>query len=498
MSLKQYALISVWNKEGVESIARAMVDRGFDLLSTGQTKKALEQFGFSVTEVSQFTGEPERFGGRVKTLHHKILGGILFRPEQDEKEWPFDFRIGAVVCNFYPFEEKALFCQNLGELAEWVDIGGPTMVRAAAKNSDHVWVLTRPDQYSRFISSLPSEEASLKQRFALQAFQEVSQLDQLIESHWTWRLVQRVPHGELRYGENPHQKAKFIVRATSGNVFHGEMSFNNIRDSEAALRFVREFRFPAVSVVKHQTLCGAAAGLELSRPGDVFRMAWEGDPVSRYGGVLAFNFLPTDEITELLLKKFIEVLVIPRGPKSLAWAEAFRQQKDKVRIIEVDFQNLQGRNQSESIEGALGKLQQESDVLEEAWQVGNETELLRAVGIWSAACSKSNAMTLCGVRGGVAFLAGAGQGQPNRVDALKLLAIPRARDFAQRMELRLEDFTCFSDAFLPFSDCIDVLKEAGVRRLLQPGGSKNDDEVSAHARAQGVEMKIHGTRHFWH
>jgi phosphoribosylaminoimidazolecarboxamide formyltransferase/IMP cyclohydrolase len=500
--MKLYALLSVYDKEGLTSIARTLEQMGMSLLATGGTYKELKASGFSVTEVSELTEEPERFGGRVKTLHHKILGSILLRPGQDEKEWPFDFRIGAVVCNFYPFAEKADACESLDELMEWVDIGGPTMVRAAAKNHKHVWILTRVAQYSRFIMGQAlHEEDRLRRRLALEAFDEVAKLDNLIVNKLYHRIAHAGEEKALRYGENPHQKAWFFAHPRAKLQSFGELSFNNLRDAEAAFRFVAPFTGPAVSVVKHQTLCGAAAALNYDHAQDVFFEAWEGDPVSRFGGIIAMNFMPTPAIHEVLKTKFLELLLLPKTPETEAYAQKLHAEKDKIRVMLVSPELFSRKARHEEVfVGALGELHQEADQIVHWDEAPTMGALLKNFGQWTAACSKSNAISLVGLEDAkkIAYLAGAGQGQPNRVEALKLLAIPRAQDFCKRLGRDFSKLSCFSEAFIPFRDTLDILKEAGVGRLFQPGGSKKDDELKTVAQEIGLEMVITRERHFWH
>ncbi|MBP7843678.1 MAG: hypothetical protein KA116_02600 [Proteobacteria bacterium] len=500
--MKVYALLSVYEKEGLSSIARVVEQMGMSLLATGGTYKLLKDEGFKVTEVSELTGEPERFGGRVKTLHHKILGSILMRPGQDESEWPYDFRIGAVICNFYPFAEKADACKNLDELMEWVDIGGPTMVRAAAKNHKHVWVMTRVAQYSRFIMGQAlKEEERLRRRLALEAFDDVAKLDQLIVSKLYQRVSVEADEKALRYGENPHQKAWFLSHPRAQLSTYGEMSFNNLRDAEAAFRFVAPFDGPTVAIVKHQTLCGAASSFDKEHAEEVFFEAWEGDPVSRYGGIIAMNFVPTPAIDEILKTKFLEVLILPKNSETEDYAQKLHSAKDKLRILLVS-PSLFTRNlgHEEVFVGALGELHQDADHLVNWDEAPSLGALLKNFGQWTAACSKSNAITLVGLKENksIAYLAGAGQGQPNRIDSLKLLAIPRARDFCKRREAEFSKLSCFSEAFIPFRDTLDILSAEGLKRLFQPGGSKKDDELRGVATELGIDMIMTRERHFWH
>jgi phosphoribosylaminoimidazolecarboxamide formyltransferase/IMP cyclohydrolase len=528
--MRQIALFSAWEKEGIASIARALESMGMECVATGNTRTILESAGLKVTDISDLTGEPERFGGRVKTLHHKVFGGILFRPGQDEKEWPENFRVAAVVCNFYPFIEKASGCKTIDEMIEWVDIGGPSMVRAAAKNHKHVWVFTRKEQYVRFITQPgvqedPKVAEQLRSRFALEAFEQVAELDEAIARQFKWKFLgEHIGGGNLTYGENPQQPAYFVANKHNGVRLIGGLSYNNLRDAEGAFRFVSAFAGPAVSVIKHQTLCGAAAGKRDANPDDVFHWAWEGDTVSRFGGILGFNFVPqSEQILEILRKKFIEVVVMPRDERSTALAEELHAQKNKLRFVLVDPYVYEGAlalhhpdrikdvspdslskvcGGEEIIQGFLGRLVQKADAIEydpAAEPLDPRASFLR-FGQWAAACSKSNAMVLAGTdeKAGVNYLAGGGQGQPNRLDTLRRLALPRAQEFSARLGVPMGQLTCFSDAFLSHADSLGFLQEAGVRRLIQPGGSKSDDVVADAAREKGIEMEILGKRHFWH
>lgn len=524
--MREIALFSTWDKEGLPSIARALRSRGMECVATGNTRALLEADGIPVTDISELTGEPERFNGRIKTLHHKVFGGILFRPGQDESEWPEGFRVAAVVCNFYPFVEKAADTKTIDEMIEWVDIGGPSMVRAAAKNHKHVWVFTRKEQYTRFIASpapASDQEAALRmrERFALEAFELVEELDEAIARHFKWRLL-GAGHGSgaLTYGENPHQTAHFTSSRNAALKCYGQPSFNNIRDAEAAFRFVSAFKYPAVSVIKHQTLCGAAAGTAKASPSQVFKWAWEGDTVSRFGGIIGLNFLPGPEIQEILRTKFLEVIVMPRNAGSEKLAADLVSVKPKLRFVLVDpaaFDlNLYAYSQGPAAEkarahrqvpkevfgGFLGTLVQKPDGIEFDVDKDGQDDArhFHRFGQWAAACSKSNAVVFAGhdAGSGISYFAGAGQGQPNRLDALRRLAIPRAADFASRMQVPMNQMTCFSDAFLSHADFLPPLSETGVRRLVQPGGSKSDEEIAREAARLGIEMVLTGRRHFWH
>ncbi len=491
MTLKNYALISCYDKTNLDLLIPQFLARGWNLLATGGSYTHIKNLGFPVTEVSELTGKAEIFGGRVKTLQYEILGSILLRVGKDEKEWPHDFRISAVVCNFYPFQEKAKISQNMDELVEWIDIGGPTMVRSAAKNYKDVFCFTHPRQYQYLKESSFENELKVKEELALEAFDLIHELDRRIAFELHSRLKK-----ELRYGENPHQKAVFLSDKLHESM--GDISFNNIRDAEGALKFILPFHTPAVGVVKHGTLCGAAVSMdEENTPFDnIFEEAWEGDTVSRFGGIISFNRAPNQKIFDILSKRFVEVLVLPNDPESKAWAIEFFKIKAQCKIFLCDLEGLR-KKELESFGGAFGTLIQERD---ESKFSGKTQDLETFFSLWTAACSKSNAITLVGKdeKKKLFYLAGAGQGQPNRIESLQKLALPRAEDFCNRRGYNKAELICSSDAFFPFDDILHVLNEAGIKKVLQPGGSKNDPLVVETAKKLEMNMTFTQERHFWH
>jgi len=500
---KKWALFSVTDKTGCEVLAKDFVSQGINIVSSGGTRKYLQEHGLEVMDISEFTGEPERFGGRVKTLHHKIYSSLLLRADNksDWQEWPEGHQIVAVACNFYPFEEKGPASKDMDEMIEWVDIGGPTMVRAAAKNSKNVWIFTNPSQYQSFLAMSEDTRQSEATRYqlAFEAFELVQRLDTAIMNEWGRRI--RPQEGswtfapEMKYGENPHQKAQF---APLGHVdaaeYLGPVGFNNVRDAEGAWKFVQAFADDqaAVAVVKHQTLCGASVAPKLSNKEEAFQWAWEGDTVSRFGGIVAFNHLTGDEATACLKKNFVEVVVLPKTDECREWAEQLHANKPRCRFVLVG-KDPQGFK--ETYQGRLGRLSQDAD-----FEEISRDNFWKTVSAWMGACSKSNALALTlETDSGTIVLAGAGQGQPNRVEAFARLAWPRAQDFLNRFpQFTPKDLLLYSDAFLPFPDLIDAMSEAKVMKLVQPGGSKNDEVVFARAKELGVECDVTGTRHFWH
>ncbi|MEZ4815902.1 MAG: hypothetical protein R3A80_11995 [Bdellovibrionota bacterium] len=490
-ALKNYALISCFDKSGLDQLAPTLIEKGFELLATGGSYEYLKKLSLPVTEVSEMTGKAEIFGGRVKTLQYEILGGILLRQNQDEAEWPHDFRIGAVVCNFYPFQEKAKNITEMKELVEWIDIGGPTMVRSSAKNYHHVYCLTHPKQYSWLKANPFENELELREQLALDAFDLIFDLDRRISFELHSRLRKT-----LRYGENPHQKAVFLSHKNHETL--GEISFNNLRDAEGALKFVAPFSGAAACVVKHGTLCGAAASL-VEDLDACFEEAWEGDTVSRFGGIVAFNRTPTQAILDTLSKKFVEVIVLPKNADSKAWAESFFKARPKSKVFLYDKEQLAAWN-LETFSSTLGTLIQEKDQTKFQEDQKSFEGLEKFFATWTAACSKSNAVTLVGNTEDkkLFFLAGAGQGQPNRVECLEKLAIPRAQDFCKRRNYSMTSLICSSDAFFPFDDILHVMAKAEIKKVMQPGGSKNDPLVMETAKKLNIEISLTGERHFWH
>ncbi len=523
----EWALFSLTDKRGCEGLAKLFVERGVRIISSGGTKRYLEEHGIEAMDISDFTGEPERFGGRVKTLHHKIYSSLLLRPdsESDWKQWPEGHQIVAVVCNFYPFQEKVSEAKSMDAMIEWIDIGGPCMVRAAAKNAKHVWVFTNPSQYESFLEKSWDERVNEHTRYtlALEAFELVRNLDNAIADEWHRRSLlpyfgeapaekEQVSNDSLekwtfepnmKYGENPHQKASY-TRLTNQNSaeFLGPVGFNNVRDAEAAWKFVEAFskEQAAVAVVKHQTLCGACASPNLSQKEEAFSWAWEGDPVSRFGGIVAFNHLPGSEATTCLQKNFVELVVLPKTKECRQWAEKLRASKPRCRFVLV---NPFDGTSKESFTGRLGMLSQDCDFEAIPSKVTNTKSMQEFwihASAWMGACSKSNALVLTlQSKNGSVVLAGAGQGQPNRVEAFDKLAWPRAQEFLERFgQFSVKDLLLYSDAFLPFTDLIESMAQAKVKKLVQPGGSKNDSLILEKAKELGVDCTMTGVRHFWH
>jgi phosphoribosylaminoimidazolecarboxamide formyltransferase/IMP cyclohydrolase len=519
----QRALISVSDKTGLEPLARGLAAAGVEIFSTGGTRTFLLKLGIEARDVARYTGFPEMMEGRIKTLHPKIFGGILCRRDHAE-----DMRSVAeheiatlelVVVNLYPFEQTvARPGVTPAEAIENIDIGGPSLVRASAKNHAFVAIATAPNQYAAILEEIRAggTTLALRQRLAGEAYARTAEYDTAIAGWFAGApsggdSADRFPpkltisldrQAELRYGENSHQKAAAYTDASARGVslvrarqLNGkELSYNNLLDLDNALAIVRALAEPAASVIKHNNPCGAAVGRDLA---EAARLALEGDPQSAFGGVLAFN-RPVDVSTAEVLATpglFIEAIVAPDFD-----AEALRilttrpKWKANVRLLAVgSLDSPPAGINYRHIEG--GMLVQEADVLsdpETEWKVVTEksppAELLADLRFgWSIVRHvKSNAIVLAKGRS----LVGCGAGQMSRVDSVEI-AIQKAGERAAGSVLA-------SDAFFPFADSIGRAAAAGVAAIIQPGGSVRDEEVIAAANQHGIPMIFTGRRHFKH
>jgi phosphoribosylaminoimidazolecarboxamide formyltransferase/IMP cyclohydrolase len=516
MSEARYALISVSDKTDVAHIGQSLAASGHTLLSTGGTARALRQAGLTVVDVASHTGAPEIMNGRVKTLHPRVHGGILgdrvtHAAEAKAQDIPW---IDAVVCNLYPFEERTKGGADLATAIETIDIGGPTMVRAAAKNHAHVLVVVDPADYPRVGEALTAGavDAGLRTELAVKAFRHTARYDAVIadwlaqhagaptlpaESAVSLRLVQT-----LRYGENPHQKAAFYADGdTSGRslaraVQHQgkALSFNNLADLDGALRVAFEFSEPAAAVIKHMNPCGCATAPELAT---AFERALAGDPVSAYGGILAFNRTVDGDTVRAVRRSrtFFECLAAPGFTDE---ARELLAPRKKLRVLELPEDWASSRPpglDSRRVQG--GWLLQDWDLgCETEWRVASARqpteEELRALRFSWAACRnvKSNAIVLARSLPDGAALNGVGAGQMSRVDAVKLALSKATSEIAGSV--------LASDAFFPFPDGIEAAAAAGIAAVVQPGGSIRDEAVIAAADAAGMAMVMTGARHFRH
>ena len=504
------ALVSVYDKTSLIEVGTALHAAGVEILSTGSTAKILADAQIPVIEVSHYTGFPEIMDGRVKTLHPRVHGGILAdqnNPEHlaaiaDLEIAPFDL----VIINLYPFAETIASGAGFAECIEQIDIGGPSMLRGAAKNHGSVAVISDPSQYNQLLTTISAggfTEAERRQ-LALEVFRTTAQYDLAIANwlgesdsnelpDWFGQIWSR--KSSLRYGENPHQQAAIYSGATSGIVnaqqLHGkEMSFNNYTDADAAWRAVLDHRDPAVAIMKHANPCGVAVcelGVAIA-----YQHAHECDPVSAFGGVVAANRKVDLAMAEPLSKIFTEVLIAPDFDQD---ALELLMKKPSLRILKCDVTTI---NPLELRPVSGGMLLQATDVIDAHgdspahWnQVSGDPVDLQTMKdlefAWRSVRSvKSNAILLAKMTASV----GIGMGQVNRVDSARL-AVSRAGD-------RVKGSVAASDAFFPFADGLQILIDAGVTAVVQPGGSVRDEEVIAVAKAAGIAMFFTNTRHFSH
>ncbi len=507
----QRALISVSDKTGILDFARGLCALDVEILSTGGTAAALRKAGIPVTDVSTFTGHPEILDGRVKTLHPKIHAGILQRrnnpSDMDTCEKLKLPPIDLVCTNLYPFEQSPGI--------ENIDIGGPSMLRSAAKNHLDVIVLCDPADYESVLKTLQTDgDLPLESRRALatKVFARTSAYDAAIA---TWLSGEAPPEISLRYGENPHQRASFRpdsplppeATLATARILHGkDMSYNNYVDGDAALEAARElYKAPAAIIIKHTNPCGAATGETLS---DALTAAWEGDVVSAFGSVIALT-RPVDLTTAKLLKgRFVEALIAPEfEPDALAFLQA--KSKD-IRLLSLDrpLAAPLPRQVIRRING--GWLTQEADIgAAEGWNVVTQASFpdtlrpLADFGIQICTHLKSNAILLAWEYApGCYSILGMGAGQPNRVDAMRKLALEKARENIARLNLDpatvLANAVLISDAFFPFADNIEAAAAFGIRCIVEPGGSKRDGECIDACDAHEIAMVFTGCRHFLH
>ena len=506
------ALVSVSDKTGIEAFAEGLAARGVSILSTGGTHKALQSAGVEVGEVSQYTGFPEMMDGRVKTLHPKVHGGILGRRATDAEvmEQHGIERIDIVVVNLYPFAQTIARADCTPELAiENIDIGGPAMLRSAAKNHADVLVVVDPADYDEVLAALAEGgiSADMRRRYAVKAFRHTAHYDATIaqylgeDSAFPNELTLPFTHFMgMRYGENPHQQAAFYREAQppSGSVaalaqLQGKaLSYNNIADADAALECVKVFDEPACVIVKHANPCGVAFAADLS---EAYERAFASDTTSAFGGIIAFNRpLNAATMRKVLDTQFAEVIMAPSvSDEAVQAAKA----KKNVRVLACGALSPGGRGREFKRVGG-GLLLQDADetcFAEEGVKVvteraPSEQEMQDLLFAWKVAWFvKSNAIVYA--RNGQTV--GVGAGQMSRVISARIAAMKAAEE-----GLQVPGSVMASDAFFPFRDGIDAAAEAGIVAVIQPGGSMRDDEVIAAANEHGISMVFTGIRHFRH
>lgn len=507
------ALISVSDKSGLAELGRGLAELGIEILSTGGTAKSLREAGVKVTDVSQYTGSPEILDGRVKSLHPKIHGGILavrdnakhMKQLEENGIQPIDL----VVVNLYPFEEVV---EREGvpaeEIIENIDIGGPSMLRSAAKNFQYVTVVASPSDYEKVLAEIREfgdTKPETREKLAFKAFSRTYQYDEAIDHYFRGRLgkaelldLHYEKVASLRYGENPHQKAAFFrnplnkdSNITNAKMLQGkQLSFNNIVDGDAALELVKEFERPTVTVIKHNNPCGVASADTVE---EAFELAYQVDPMSSFGGVIAMNRDCNKAIVDSIFKKkwFVEIIIAPRFEKE---ALEMLKTKPNVRLLEVGKLKLDvSRRDIKKVAGGILVQTQDTykltrDDLKVVTKKQPTQEQIAAMLFASKVVKhvKSNAIVLA--KGEV--VQGIGAGQMSRVDAVHLACY--------KAEARAKGSVMASDAFFPFPDGIELAHEHGVEAVVQPGGSIKDEEVIRRVDELGMAMVFTGVRFFRH
>jgi phosphoribosylaminoimidazolecarboxamide formyltransferase / IMP cyclohydrolase len=520
------ALFSVSDKDGMIGFARFLSERGVEIIATGGTAKKLEEAGITITPIESITGNPEAFGGRMKTISFPFVSALLYRRDHAEDlatAKQLNIRpIDLVVCNLYPFAEARKKKASEPELIEEIDVGGPTMIRAAAKNHNWVAVCSHPSQYAEVMAEIEAQDGALslatRKALAAAAFRLTAQYDAMIAEELNHRFLGEdlrfiglVGGQKLRYGENPHQAATFYrthelsgeekVSIAGANILQGKaLSYNNLLDADAAHRSASDAfhavggKLPTVSIIKHLNPCGLASARTSM---EALTLAWAGDPVSAFGGILCFTHEVDLECAKWLEDKFIEVLVAPAIASD---ALALFAKKKNLRVLITPPRSLaKGEQMIRSVSGGL-LLQDEDIGLDTDIRpvtkktLPDEIKALVPFGIMATKHLRSNAIALVAKHKNGSFqLVGAGMGQPNRIDSLRLLAAPRAQ-----AKQKLSELLLVSDAFFPFADTIDACHELGIQFIVQPGGSIRDEEVIQAADKYGMSMVFTGTRHFRH
>lgn len=507
------ALISVFDKTNVVEFARELTNLGWELISTGGTSAKFKAEGIQVMDISELTKFPECFDGRVKTLHPNVEGGILaIRDNQKHLEQMVELGIDPidiVVCNLYPFKQTILNPEaGHEEIIENIDIGGPTMLRAAAKNYKFVSVITDPSDYDKVISELKDNGTTsieTKEYLAAKVFEHTSHYDALISGYFNKKLEITSPQTltltyekkqDLRYGENPHQKATFYsqIQETEGTLtaakkIHGkELSYNNIGDTDGALETLKEFSEPTIVAAKHANPCGIGSAPTIS---EAFKKAYDADPVSIFGGIVASNREIDKATAELMSNVFLEVIVAPSYTEE---ALDILMKKKNLRLLELpnilksDYSSFKGK----TVLGGFLIQEMDHHLIEDEVKVvterePSEKEMEDLMFAWKTVKhAKSNGIAIAKDK----TTTGVGPGQVSRIWALEN-AIRQGED-------RIKGSVMASDAFFPFSDCVEAAHNAGITAIIQPGGSIRDAESIEAANKYGIAMVFTGMRHFKH
>lgn len=508
------ALISVFDKTGIVDFAKSLDSMGWEIISTGGTSKKLKEEGIKVQDISDLTKFPECFDGRVKTLHPNVEGGILAIRDNDKHQKQMAELgvepIDIVVCNLYPFKQTILKPGvSHEEIIENIDIGGPTMIRAAAKNYKFVTVLTDPEDYAQVITELKENgdtSAATKEMLAAKVFIHTSHYDALIADYFSKRLNITYPKTltltyekkqDLRYGENPHQSAAFYasIQGTEGTLtgavqLHGkELSYNNIGDTDGAIETLKEFDEPTIVASKHANPCGVGSAATIA---DAYRKAYEADPVSIYGGIVASNREIDAETATEMAKIFLEVIVAPSFSKE---ALDILTKKKNIRLLQLENIGKKNKhaNKARTVLGGLLVQDLDTELLDEkdlkvvTKRQPTEAEMKDMLFAWKVVKhAKSNGITIAKNL----TTTGVGPGQVSRIWALEN-AIRQGGE-------NIKGSVMASDAFFPFSDCVEAAHNAGITAIIQPGGSVRDQDSIEAADKYGIAMIFTGMRHFKH
>ncbi len=519
--MKRYALISVSDKAGIDFLAKQLVEVNYEIISTGGTAKFLSEKGIPVIQITDWTGFPEIMDGRVKTLHPKVHGGILAdRDVAEHLQVMSELEIkpiDIIVVNLYPFEQTvANPASTEKEIIENIDIGGPTLIRSAAKNFRHVTILTEQQDYAEVISQLKetgTTSIDLRKQLAHRAFAHVERYDRAISAYFETALKSQEMKSEeaepilteliiqaplvqsMRYGENPHQKAGYFSNSTSGwTILHGKpLSYNNLLDLDAALKAIMLFDKPTAMIFKHTNPCGIGTGETIA---EAYQKAFETDPLSPYGGIIIVN-QTLDMATVVKINEiFSEIIIAPEyEPDAL---DTLKKRKDRrlvsynAKVLKSDRSEYEVRS---IISGYLVQGWDDAITSEQNWQVvterkpaPEEMEALRFA--WRAvSILKSNAIALTAKDKTL----GLGTGQTSRIDSTEI-AINKALHFGHDLSRAV----CASDGFFPFRDSVELLSKHGIRAVIQPGGSKGDADVISACNELGISMIMTGLRHFRH
>ena len=489
------ALISVFNKDGIEEIATKLHNQNIKIISTGGTKSFIENLGISVTSVESITDYPSILGGRVKTLHPKIFGGILYRDKQVDLDEVKKFRIpkiDLVIVDLYPFEDTVKSTNDESEIIEKIDIGGVSLIRAAAKNYNKTLVVSSKKNYKEVITYLEknkySTDITFRKNFALKAFNITSEYDSQIDEYFG---LESGHYPVLRYGENPHQKAFF--KGDLDNVFQKlngkNLSYNNLLDIDSAIKLISEFSSITFAIIKHNNACGIAS---CSSVVTSYKKALESDPLSAFGGVLITNHKVDENSASEMNNLFFEILIAPDYDEESLKILKFKKNRILLKLKEINFDS----RSSKKVLG--GYLNQDLDIAENKiknWKVvtqkkpssENYKDLQFANKIVKH--SKSNAIVL--VKN--SQMISSGVGQTSRVDALKH-AIEKAKTFG----FDIKGSVMASDAFFPFPDCVEIAAGSGICSIVQPGGSIKDDLSIDVCNNTNISMVLTGMRHFYH